>query len=169
MNALITKTFLVSAAFLLASLMAMVIFAKQAEAYHYPHSIDYEVNRYSHGPYASIGGWRPDANNVVVEYSGTAGYSHRDNIIAWSEDKPTRRWGYNWYIVYDHKELNRLGHTRYARNKLTRHERAHTRGWRHGEAPRRYNQAFCRNVYANGSLGGCSRTYYYSPPKYIPR
>lgn len=111
MNAVIAKTFLISVAFLLASLLAVVAFVAQAEANHYPHSIDYRVGHYTHGPNASIGGYIPDENNYVVEYSGTAGYSHRDNIIAWSEDKCCTRWGFNWYIVYDHKELNRLGYT----------------------------------------------------------
>lgn len=120
-------------------------------------SIDYEVSRYSHGPNASIGPRNPpDANNVVVEYAGTAGRSHYDNIIGVAVQDPDSPWGYNYFIIYDFVETNRYNYTQTGINVLYRHERAHTRGWRHFEGNKRINGANCPR---QDRLG---RTYYYN-------
>ena len=115
-----------------------------------------EVSRYSHGPRASIGPHRPDQNNVVVEYAGTAGRSHYDNTIGIAIGKAGTPWGYNYYIVYDFVETNRYNYTQTGINVLYRHERAHTRGWAHFEGNKRINGSICPN---QDRLG---RTYYYN-------
>lgn len=113
-----------------------------------------EVSRYSHGPYASIGPGTPDENNVVVEYAGTAGSSHYDGTIGIAIGKPGTPWGYNWYIVYDFQETNRLNYTQTGINVLYRHERAHTRGWDHLQGNKSINGSFCPNQNRYGT------TYY---------
>lgn len=114
-------------------------------------SIDYRVGEYIRGSNANFGPNRRDENNYVVEYSGTAGNSHYDGVIGVAIGRPNTQWGYNYYIIYDHQELNRLGYNYYGRAKLTRHERAHTRGWGHYDGNKRINQAYCPTMRYNGT------------------
>lgn len=126
-------------------------FAQAASAARIGYSIDCRVGRYIRGPNATFGPHRRDQNNYVVEYAGTAGSSHRDGIIGVAVSRSNTPWGFNYFIVYDYQELNRLGYNYYGRAKLTRHERAHTRGWRHFEGNKRINQAYCNRINYNGT------------------
>lgn len=127
-------------------------FAQSVAASRIRYSINRRVGRYIRGPNATFGPHRRDQNNYVVEYAGTAGNSHRDGIIGVAISRRNTPWGFNYFIVYDYRELNRLGFNYYGRAKLTKHERAHTRGWRHFEGNKRSNQAYCNRINYNGTI-----------------
>jgi hypothetical protein len=83
-----------------------------------------------------------DADGQVPErYGNFTGC--RDGVIgrATYVTNPVR-----WQIVYDTCEMRRLGAGPNDWGRLRAHERAHTRGWGHYEAPRRDNPAYYPRV-----------------------
>lgn len=114
-------------------------------------SVDYRVGEYVHGSNVTYGSDPPDENNYVVEYVGTAGSSHYDGTIGIAISDPDTPWGFNYYIIYDYQELNRLGYTQAGYNKLYRHERAHTRGWNHYGGTPYVNEAYCPTINFDGT------------------
>lgn len=105
------------------------------------------VDRVSAAPAASLQRYGrtnpPDSNDYAPEYYNLAGcydgiigraYYYRDGSVWYGP--------HVWYIRYDRCEMNRLGATSAGWGRLKAHERAHTRGWGHYEAPARYNAAY---------------------------
>lgn len=106
---------------------------------------------YQYGRYAPIGpSWPQDSNKYVPEYfRGSSVGTCYNNIIGYHD----RYYDYSvWYgpavsyITYDSCEMRRLGATSRGWTRLKRHERAHSRGWDHYDAPRSQNGAYYRNV-----------------------
>lgn len=106
---------------------------------------------YQYGPRAPIGQtFPPDSNRYVVEYfSGPNVGTCYNNIIGFDDYYYDYSVWYGpvvHYITYDSCEMRRLGATSNGWSRLKRHERAHSRGWGHYEAPRRSNAAYYPTV-----------------------
>lgn len=108
---------------------------------------------YQFGPYASTGSWNigPDSNRYVPElYSGPNVGSCHNGIIGY--DHPYYDYNASYgplvhYITYDSCEMRRLGATSAGWSRLKVHERAHSRGWDHGEPPPHLNASYYATVY----------------------
>lgn len=86
-----------------------------------------------------------DHDRYVPEFSGDPISSHYDDYIgyAWSyKDFYWHRW-----IEYDAVEMQNHCANTWTWNALYAHERAHSRGWSHGEAPSNLNAAYNRVTY----------------------
>jgi hypothetical protein len=92
---------------------------------------------------------QPDSNGYVPEYIVQTVGTCTDGILA------TTHYEYNtsvWYgpnvmwIEYDSCEMDRLGATPAGWDRVKAHERAHSRGWQHGEGDPKYNDAFYPQV-----------------------
>lgn len=106
---------------------------------------------YQYGPYAPLGQTFPsDSNRYVPEYySGPNVGSCYNNVIGFDDYYYDYSVWYGpvvHYITYDSCEMNRLGATSAGWSRLHAHERAHSRGWGHYEAPRSSNAAYYPTV-----------------------
>lgn len=106
---------------------------------------------YQYGPNAPLGQTYPsDSNRYVPEYfSGPNVGSCYNNILGFDDYYYDYSVWYGpvvHYITYDSCEMNRLGATSAGWSRLYAHERAHSRGWGHYEAPARLNAAYYPTV-----------------------
>ncbi len=123
------KKFLVALACLVVG--AMIFFVTDSGATH--------STRYGHG----FG--KPDSNGYVPEYYPyTVGTCH-DGRLATTHYYTNYRVYYGPHIMwieYDRCEMKRLGATAEGWERIKAHERAHSRGWAHGEGHPSYNAAY---------------------------
>lgn len=87
-----------------------------------------------------------DSDQYVPESSGSPAGSHYDRILGQTyfySDTAAANGGY-WqaYIKYDWVEMRRCNATDAQNSALIGHERAHSRGWGHGEGPASLNKAY---------------------------
>ena len=73
-------------------------------------------------------------------YDLTLGFAY-GSLVSTPNGYAVARW-----IEYDWAEMNRCGATDIERQRLRLHERAHSRGWRHGEGPASLNAAYYENI-----------------------
>lgn len=85
-----------------------------------------------------------DSDGFVPEYGGTPIDGSRDGIIGYAYTYIDG--GGQRYIRYDGNEMTYRCATSSTWDALRAHERAHTRGWGHGEIPSKYNAAYNRTV-----------------------
>lgn len=86
-----------------------------------------------------------DYDRYVPEFDGAPLNGHYDNILGntWTyQDFHSHRW-----IEYDGVEMRDECANAYTWNALYAHERAHSRGWSHGEGPARLNAAYNPVIY----------------------
>lgn len=161
MYTVIRKTYLLLLAIVTLSLV-MIVGAQTAEAIP-NYDIDRKLRVYYQGSNQSYGPGYPmprDANRAVVEYAGLVGRSHRDGNWAVADYNYNLRYGgWNLWIVYDVREMRNRGFTREGRITVRQHERAHTRGWDHGQGSYYRNRAFCpkQNKYGAEFYGNRTR------------
>lgn len=91
---------------------------------------------------------KPDTNGYVPEYYDAVGTCN-DGVLAkthYQYDSSQWYGPHVMWIVYDTCEMERLGATSAGWERLMKHERAHSRGWQHGEGDPKYNDAYSPQV-----------------------
>jgi hypothetical protein len=125
------------AAFALATLMFPT---EQADA-------DYDYR--DRTPRTGQGFGKPDSNNYVPEYRPYTVGTCYDGILVRTHFYTDYHASYGPYVMwieYDRCEMRRMGATREDWREVIRHERAHARGFAHGEGSPRYNAAYHPSV-----------------------
>lgn len=88
---------------------------------------------------------KPDSNGYVPEYYPWTVGSCYDGVLARTHYYTDRSAYYGpnvMWIEYDRCEMRRLGATYSGWERLKAHERAHSRGWAHGEGSPSYNASY---------------------------